>query len=144
MSPLCHHLNGDNETNIPIGSSASLQSSESCSLPCTQGASNNQDVTRQQTSSLESNFARNSENQTNVQTQPLSTSNPRSCPLSGIVFERPKYPSYSVIATRISSFQNWPSYLTQTPRNLSTAGFFYLGHGDHVRCFFCGGICLIH
>lgn len=31
------------------------------------------------------------------------------------------------------------SYLTQTPRELSIAGFFYVGYGDYVRCFFCGG-----
>ena len=57
----------------------------------------------------------------------------------GINFDRPKYPSYAVVAVRISSFSHWPSTLTQTPRALAMAGFFYAGYGDYTRCFFCGG-----
>ena len=57
----------------------------------------------------------------------------------GINFDRPKYPSYAVVAVRISSFSHWPSTLTQTPRALALAGFFYAGYGDYTRCFFCGG-----
>nr|XP_022288749.1 putative inhibitor of apoptosis [Crassostrea virginica]XP_022288750.1 putative inhibitor of apoptosis [Crassostrea virginica]XP_022288751.1 putative inhibitor of apoptosis [Crassostrea virginica]XP_022288752.1 putative inhibitor of apoptosis [Crassostrea virginica]XP_022288753.1 putative inhibitor of apoptosis [Crassostrea virginica]XP_022288754.1 putative inhibitor of apoptosis [Crassostrea virginica] len=57
----------------------------------------------------------------------------------GINFDRPKYPSYAVVAVRISSFSHWPSTLTQTPRALAIAGFFYAGYGDYTRCFFCGG-----
>nr|XP_022288747.1 putative inhibitor of apoptosis isoform X2 [Crassostrea virginica]XP_022288748.1 putative inhibitor of apoptosis isoform X3 [Crassostrea virginica] len=57
----------------------------------------------------------------------------------GINFDRPKYPSYAVVAVRISSFSHWPSTLTQTPRALAVAGFFYAGYGDYTRCFFCGG-----
>jgi hypothetical protein len=57
----------------------------------------------------------------------------------GVVIERPKYPAYSGQAVRIRSYQNWPSHITQTPRDLSRAGFFYLGDSDSVRCFFCGG-----
>ncbi|XP_048765604.2 putative inhibitor of apoptosis [Ostrea edulis] len=57
----------------------------------------------------------------------------------GINFDRPKYPSYSVLAVRISSFTDWPNSMTQTPRDLATAGFLYAGYGDYTRCFFCGG-----
>ncbi|XP_062571498.1 putative inhibitor of apoptosis [Saccostrea cucullata] len=57
----------------------------------------------------------------------------------GINFERPKYPAYAVVATRVSSFNDWPSSLTQTPRDLALAGFLYAGYGDYTRCFFCGG-----
>uniref|UniRef100_A0A8W8JLW1 RING-type domain-containing protein n=1 Tax=Magallana gigas TaxID=29159 RepID=A0A8W8JLW1_MAGGI len=57
----------------------------------------------------------------------------------GINFDRPKYPSYSVLAVRVSSFADWPSSLTQTPRDLAVAGFLYAGYGDYTRCFFCGG-----
>ena len=147
LSPLCRHLNGGNETNIPIGSRESFQSSNVCSEPSIPEASNN-NATTERTQPLESNGARNSENQTGLHTHPPS--NPRTNRLQdmleplGIVFERPRYPTYSVLATRVSSFQHWPSCLTQTPRNLSTAGFFYLGHGDHVRCFYCGGILFIN
>ncbi|XP_062596232.1 E3 ubiquitin-protein ligase XIAP-like isoform X2 [Saccostrea cucullata] len=57
----------------------------------------------------------------------------------GINFDRPKYPSYAVLAVRISSFADWPSSITQTPRDLAIAGFLYSGYGDYTRCFFCGG-----
>ncbi|XP_065928478.1 baculoviral IAP repeat-containing protein 2-like [Magallana gigas] len=57
----------------------------------------------------------------------------------GINFDRPKYPSYSVLTVRVSSFADWPSSLTQTPRELAVAGFLYAGYGDYTRCFFCGG-----
>ncbi|XP_061192111.1 baculoviral IAP repeat-containing protein 2-like [Saccostrea echinata] len=57
----------------------------------------------------------------------------------GINFDRPKYPSYAVVATRVSSFKDWPSCMTQKPRDLALAGFLYAGYGDYTRCFFCGG-----
>uniref|UniRef100_A0A8W8JHB2 Uncharacterized protein n=1 Tax=Magallana gigas TaxID=29159 RepID=A0A8W8JHB2_MAGGI len=57
----------------------------------------------------------------------------------GINFNRAKYPAYAVLATRVGSFQDWPTSLTQTPQVLALAGFFYAGHGDSTRCFFCGG-----
>ncbi|XP_062601932.1 baculoviral IAP repeat-containing protein 3-like isoform X1 [Saccostrea cucullata] len=57
----------------------------------------------------------------------------------GINFDRPKYPSYAVLAVRISSFADWPSSINQTPRDLAMAGFLYAGYGDYTRCFFCGG-----
>ncbi|XP_065928475.1 baculoviral IAP repeat-containing protein 2 [Magallana gigas] len=57
----------------------------------------------------------------------------------GINFDHPKYPSYSVLAVRVSSFADWPSSLSQTPRDLAVAGFLYAGYGDYTRCFFCGG-----
>ncbi|XP_062607654.1 uncharacterized protein LOC134269469 [Saccostrea cucullata] len=57
----------------------------------------------------------------------------------GINFDRPKYPSYAILAVRISSFTDWPTAMTQTPRDMALAGFFYAGYGDYTRCFFCGG-----
>eukprot|EP00105_Crassostrea_gigas_P039952 XP_019924100.1 PREDICTED: baculoviral IAP repeat-containing protein 7 [Crassostrea gigas] len=57
----------------------------------------------------------------------------------GINFDRPKYPSYSLLTVRVSSFADWPSSLTQTPRDLAVAGFLYAGYGDYTRCVFCGG-----
>ena len=57
----------------------------------------------------------------------------------GINFDRPKYPAYAVLATRVSSYQGSPASLTQQPRDLVKAGFFYVGYGDYTRCFFCGG-----
>ncbi|XP_052080097.1 baculoviral IAP repeat-containing protein 7-like isoform X2 [Mytilus californianus] len=57
----------------------------------------------------------------------------------GIGLEKPKYPKYAIKTTRLSSFDNWPLYLSQTPEELINAGFFYTGTEDHCRCFFCGG-----
>nr|XP_022287973.1 uncharacterized protein LOC111100407 isoform X2 [Crassostrea virginica] len=57
----------------------------------------------------------------------------------GINFDRPKYPTYAVLAVRISSFTAWPASMTQTPRDMAIAGFFFAGYGDYTRCFFCGG-----
>ncbi|XP_067674319.1 E3 ubiquitin-protein ligase XIAP-like isoform X2 [Haliotis asinina] len=57
----------------------------------------------------------------------------------GIVTDRPRHPQYAVEASRVSSFQNWPSGKEQTPQMLAKAGFFYAGFGDSVKCFFCDG-----
>lgn len=41
--------------------------------------------------------------------------------------------------SRLRSFACWPLSLPQKPPQLADAGFFYLGRGDHVQCFFCDG-----
>lgn len=56
-----------------------------------------------------------------------------------INFNRPTYPSFACEPERISSFADRPATMTQTPRDLAIAGFFYAGYGDHTKCFFCGG-----
>lgn len=45
----------------------------------------------------------------------------------GIVTDRPKHPNYAIESQRLSSFQGWPSYRHQTPKQLAEAGFFYAG-----------------
>ncbi|XP_061167588.1 baculoviral IAP repeat-containing protein 3-like [Saccostrea echinata] len=54
----------------------------------------------------------------------------------GVSFAKPKYPSYSVLVTRVSTFSSWNHY--QPADTMAKAGFFYTGNGDNVRCFFCG------
>ncbi|KAJ8266318.1 hypothetical protein GJAV_G00129040 [Gymnothorax javanicus] len=39
---------------------------------------------------------------------------------------------------RLDTFQNW-TVATITPAELAKAGFYYLGQGDRVACFTCGG-----
>uniref|UniRef100_A0AAR2L1A7 RING-type domain-containing protein n=1 Tax=Pygocentrus nattereri TaxID=42514 RepID=A0AAR2L1A7_PYGNA len=39
---------------------------------------------------------------------------------------------------RLDTFQNW-TVATVTPAELAKAGFYYLGQGDRVACFSCGG-----
>lgn len=41
---------------------------------------------------------------------------------------------------RIQTFQDWPEDAPVTSRELAKAGFFFLGPGDKVQCFCCGGI----
>ncbi|OPL21338.1 hypothetical protein AM593_05439, partial [Mytilus galloprovincialis] len=57
----------------------------------------------------------------------------------GIHLERPKYPNYACLTVRISSYEGWPSYLDQSPRQMALAGFLFAGYHDYTRCFFCGG-----
>ncbi|XP_069109875.1 baculoviral IAP repeat-containing protein 7-like [Argopecten irradians] len=57
----------------------------------------------------------------------------------GITESKPKYPKYAILATRLTTYQNWPSYLNQRPEQLAKCGLFYEGSYDYVRCFFCAG-----
>ncbi|XP_039289267.1 death-associated inhibitor of apoptosis 2 [Nilaparvata lugens] len=51
----------------------------------------------------------------------------------------PKHPKYSMYEARLQTFVNWPADVSQTPEDISEAGFFYAGSGDQVRCFHCDG-----
>lgn len=53
---------------------------------------------------------------------------------------RPKYREYALEQTRLASFTGWPTQMKQKPDALAQSGFFYLGQGDKVKCFYCGGI----
>ena len=52
----------------------------------------------------------------------------------GINLDKPKYPAYAQLNVRVSTYQGWPGYLDQTPRDMALAGFFYAG------MFFCRGL----
>lgn len=47
---------------------------------------------------------------------------------------------------RIRTFHSWPADAPVTCGDLAKAGFFFLGPGDKVQCFCCGGIlrCWVH
>ncbi|KAK2587173.1 hypothetical protein KPH14_002922, partial [Odynerus spinipes] len=51
----------------------------------------------------------------------------------------PRRPKHATYEGRLRTFQDWPEELKQTPEMLATAGFFYVGTGDQVRCFHCDG-----
>ncbi|XP_020293742.1 baculoviral IAP repeat-containing protein 7-A-like [Pseudomyrmex gracilis] len=51
----------------------------------------------------------------------------------------PVYPKYAAYQKRLQTFRHWPKHLNQTPEMLATAGFFYTGYKDQVRCFHCDG-----
>ncbi|XP_069139199.1 baculoviral IAP repeat-containing protein 8-like [Argopecten irradians] len=59
------------------------------------------------------------------------------CPFVKSVF---KYPAYCDFEKRFASFIDWPAQLRQQPRQMSKAGFFYVGVGDKVQCFWCGTV----
>ncbi|XP_021501539.1 baculoviral IAP repeat-containing protein 3 isoform X3 [Meriones unguiculatus] len=40
---------------------------------------------------------------------------------------------------RIRTFCNWPSSALVPPQQLASAGFYYTGHSDDVKCFCCDG-----
>ncbi|XP_005378032.2 PREDICTED: baculoviral IAP repeat-containing protein 3 [Chinchilla lanigera] len=42
-------------------------------------------------------------------------------------------------AARFRTFSNWPSSVLVHPEQLASAGFYYVGHSDDVKCFCCDG-----
>ncbi|KAJ1079876.1 hypothetical protein NDU88_000108 [Pleurodeles waltl] len=55
------------------------------------------------------------------------------------VLDNPAHPDMALEWTRLSSFRYWPLYAEGQPQQLARAGFFYVGHGDQVKCFYCDG-----
>ncbi|KAM9752315.1 baculoviral IAP repeat-containing protein 7 [Menidia menidia] len=49
------------------------------------------------------------------------------------------YPEMEAEDSRLTTFHNWPTDASAQPEALARAGFFYTGHGDNVKCFFCDG-----
>ncbi|CAG2244804.1 unnamed protein product [Mytilus edulis] len=47
--------------------------------------------------------------------------------MMGICVDNPKYPKYAIRISRLDSFKHWPTYLTQSPDEMATAGFFFTG-----------------
>ncbi|XP_052060935.1 baculoviral IAP repeat-containing protein 3-like [Mytilus californianus] len=74
-----------------------------------------------------------------ITTTDRSSKAPVKQPMMGICVDNPKYPKYAIRGSRLDSFKYWPTYLTQSPDEMATAGFFFTGNDDHCRCFFCGG-----
>ncbi|NWZ91267.1 BIR7B protein, partial [Nesospiza acunhae] len=44
------------------------------------------------------------------------------------------------VASRLRTFQQWPRTAPVSAQELVDAGFFYVGPGDEVQCFCCGGV----
>nr|XP_019829719.1 PREDICTED: baculoviral IAP repeat-containing protein 3 [Bos indicus] len=47
--------------------------------------------------------------------------------------------SMQTYAARIKTFCSWPSSVPVHPEQLASAGFYYVGHSDDVKCFCCDG-----
>ncbi|XP_055890068.1 baculoviral IAP repeat-containing protein 7-like [Biomphalaria glabrata] len=59
--------------------------------------------------------------------------------MSAVTVSRPKHQKYKTEPSRLSSFSSWDMSRNPKPSDLAKAGFFYVGHGDSVKCFFCDG-----
>nr|KAG5693494.1 hypothetical protein BaRGS_006484 [Batillaria attramentaria] len=57
----------------------------------------------------------------------------------GIFAQRPKRQDMAVAATRINTFEAWPHADSHPASEMAEAGFYYTGHADLVRCFYCKG-----
>lgn len=42
------------------------------------------------------------------------------------------------LESRLKTFEDWPTQMSQKPGELAEAGFYYTGKGDQVICFHCG------
>ncbi|KAK3518487.1 hypothetical protein QTP70_001479 [Hemibagrus guttatus] len=49
------------------------------------------------------------------------------------------YPEMEPEDMRLTTFNTWPTSSSIQPDTLVRAGFFYTGHSDNVKCFFCDG-----
>ncbi|XP_047365303.1 baculoviral IAP repeat-containing protein 7-like isoform X1 [Vespa velutina] len=74
---------------------------------------------------------------TNVKLMPGSTTDLKDLGIQAhTVPRRLKHATYE---GRLRTFDGWPVDLRQTPEMLATAGFYYVGTEDQVRCFHCDG-----
>lgn len=51
----------------------------------------------------------------------------------GVVSGGARYPQYASLASRLATFDSWPTDKQQTPKDLSEAGFFHTGTDDQVN-----------
>ncbi|KAJ8265283.1 hypothetical protein COCON_G00143820 [Conger conger] len=56
-----------------------------------------------------------------------------------VVVGQAVYPEMEAEESRLTTFHNWPTGALVQPEVLARAGFFYTGHGDNVKCFYCDG-----
>ncbi|KAL5018669.1 hypothetical protein ScPMuIL_004391 [Solemya velum] len=150
ISPNCRFLNGNGTRNVRISDiSSEGQNNTSQGPPLgknyneVQGNGNPTVHERANTSAItpsHGDISTGNENRRNFgQYRESRESNEAITDVFGILSQKPKYPRYAVLAIRISSFENWPRYCGIAPQSLAQAGLFYVGFGDNVRCFFCGG-----
>lgn len=56
---------------------------------------------------------------------------------TGLLTETLEIPRFDLESVRLSTFKNWPNKNID-PKDLASAGFFYLGKADIVECYRCG------
>ncbi|KAL3882675.1 hypothetical protein ACJMK2_028992 [Sinanodonta woodiana] len=152
MSPDCAFLNGSDGRNVAIERNEQDRGQQEKvveSLHEEHGASGDANESfpsaHNEYASLENHTARTMRNSreadTNEQHERISSNVERSIGPSStrISSDRAKHPYYATLFNRLSSFTGWLGLTTHQPRDMASAGFFYVGTDDCVRCFFCGG-----
>ncbi|ACZ63565.1 IAP-1 [Pieris rapae granulovirus Wuhan] len=56
-----------------------------------------------------------------------------------ITILKAKQPKLSSKNARLKTFDTWPVGIAQTKDEMATAGYYYTGISDEVKCFFCDG-----
>lgn len=57
-----------------------------------------------------------------------------------VAWTLPYLPTFETSRARMRTFLHWPAEMTQTPREMALAGFYYMGYRDITKCFNCGGV----
>ncbi|XP_054005935.1 putative inhibitor of apoptosis [Hylaeus anthracinus] len=73
----------------------------------------------------------------NVKLMPGATSSLKDLGIQ--VHTASKIPNHATYEGRLQTFRGWPKNIKQIPEVLASAGFYYTGIADHVRCFHCDG-----
>jgi hypothetical protein len=58
--------------------------------------------------------------------------------LEGINLQSKDNPQYSNYTDRMETFKTWPKAMPIKAKDLCSAGFYYTGLSDKVKCFYCG------
>ncbi|XP_059160174.1 E3 ubiquitin-protein ligase XIAP-like isoform X2 [Physella acuta] len=124
MSPGCSMVTHINSDNIPMSTDANLDTSR-------------QTGTTQQSTPTNTVVAPTSFTSGERQ-KPTRARKPTYSEL-GIIISKPKSPEYALKSKRVTSYEGLPQDLTGTVEKWIDSGFYYLGYGQCVRCFHCGG-----
>lgn len=139
-SPYCPLLRKRQTNNVPLDSSFLDQlpepSYDTCGIRIRE---NTVDVTRNSSSDRSSSESMSSP-PSSLTSESSMMSNPAIGAQQPLQQQKlPEYPNYAIEAKRLESYEDWPKFMKQKPKELSDAGFFYTGKSDRVRCFSCGG-----
>ena len=110
------------QAHVPLNSGISSRSDTNIAGPSRANNSSTENITIQ-SHTVDNNVATQSTN------PPQATGSSATSTLEplGISIAKPKYPQYAVLATRLSSFNSWPTDIGQRPEELAKAGFVYEG-----------------
>ncbi|XP_070188817.1 baculoviral IAP repeat-containing protein 3-like [Littorina saxatilis] len=76
--------------------------------------------------------------QSNARTPGDSTPEHSDDDLSSLTMNGTTSPAHVALNARVVSFSVWMGTDAPDPQSMARAGFYYMGTGDSVRCFYCG------